>query len=345
MQIGRRPFSYKSPEVGRWGGMALGTPSNGFQFELLENCYVSGGEIRPIPGAVCVLDPATDARLATDVTPFSPRGWESDHYDARRPVSALDANEYSIPETSSESMIVWTRPTTLHSVHYVGNRWLFIGESDGRREPIFNSGETQWVYITSYQGNGLGTAIDLTLSQAPKTTSGEFNAVNGASVVYLEGLTGDHAAILNNRQLDVVSVAGSTVRVAVSYTGSHSAFTGQTAFISRIKPSYSFAYLGTGEDSLGDDIESLTVWRTQANTAEPGNADDQVFCSHVANRRRDFSDQVGSVGELSRRKQRSLPYRVVPHIAGNRAIVAAPGYGCVFQVPAILPPSLFILRF
>jgi hypothetical protein len=319
--------------------MSLGDPAAGFQFELLENCYVSGGEIRPMPGAVCVLDPTTDARLATDVTPFSPRGWDADHYDARRPVSAVDANGYPIPATPTESMLVWTRPTTLHSVHYVGNRWVFLGESDGRREPVYNAGETQWVYVTAYQGDGAGTNIDLTLSQAPLTTSGRFNAVRAGSTIYLEGFTGDHAAALNNKQHVVSGVAGAVVTITTNYTGSHAAFTGQTGFIGRVTPSWDFAY-SADPAGIGEDVESLTVWRTATNSATPGNADDQVLCSHVANRRRDFGDATGTLETHSKRKQRSIPYRVVPHVAGNRIIVAAPGYGCVFQVPNMLPPSL-----
>lgn len=346
VQIGRSTFSYKIPDANRFGGMSFESSGEPYQFDLLENCYVSGGEIRAFPGSVCVLDPVSDARLATDVTPFSPRGYDSDHYDARRPTYTASLT-YKIPTTPTESQIVWTRPTTLHSVHFLANRWVFVGESDGRREPIYNSGRTQWVYVTSYQGNGAGTAIDLTLSQVPSSSANTFNAVTAARTIYLEGLTGDHASLLNNKQHNVTSVSSNVIRVSTSYTGSHAAFTGQTGFISVVTASYNFNQLGIQNSyEIGEDVESLTVWRTATNSVNQDAPDDLVYCSHVANRRRDFGDSTGVITEgsqdnqYSRRRQKSLPYRVVPHKAGSRIIVAAPGYGCTFQIPNIIPSAL-----
>lgn len=40
---------------------------------------------------------------------------------------------------------------------------------------------------------------------------------------------------------------------------------------------------------------------------------------------------------ISRRRQKSLPYRVNPDVAGNRLVLAAPGYACLFQCPLIIP--------
>ena len=39
----------------------------------------------------------------------------------------------------------------------------------------------------------------------------------------------------------------------------------------------------------------------------------------------------------SRRRQKSLPYRVNPEVAGDRIVLAAPGYGCCFQIPMNVP--------
>lgn len=347
-QIGRSPFSYKAPDVGRFGGMSFETTGQPYQFELLENCYVAGGEIRAFPGSQVVLDPVTDERLATDTTPFSPRGYDRDHYDAQRPTYTTSGS-YKVPTTPTESQIVWTRPTTLHSVHFLANRWVFVGESDGRREPIYNAGRTAWVYVTAYQGDGAGTNFDITLNAAPDDTANVFNAVRAGSTIYLEGLTGDHAAVLNNKQHLVSAVVGSVVTITTNYTGSHAAFTGQTGFIGRVTHSYNFNNLGQQNAyEVGADLESLTVWRTQTNSASADNPDDLLYCSHVANRRRDFGDATGNILEgsseagyaYSRRIQKPLPYRVVPHHAGNRLVLAAPGYGCVFQVPHVVPSAL-----
>lgn len=52
---------------------------------------------------------------------------------------------------------------------------------------------------------------------------------------------------------------------------------------------------------------------------------------------------VGAVGtdsgpySFSRRRQKRIPYRPVPTISGDRLLIAAPGYGCVFQSPAVYP--------
>ena len=46
---------------------------------------------------------------------------------------------------------------------------------------------------------------------------------------------------------------------------------------------------------------------------------------------------------FSRRRPRELPYRVNPDLAGSRVLLGAPGYGCVFQVPCVLPNDPNIL--
>jgi hypothetical protein len=40
---------------------------------------------------------------------------------------------------------------------------------------------------------------------------------------------------------------------------------------------------------------------------------------------------------FSRRRPRELPFRVNPDLAGSRVLLGAPGYGCTFQVPCVLP--------
>jgi len=40
---------------------------------------------------------------------------------------------------------------------------------------------------------------------------------------------------------------------------------------------------------------------------------------------------------FSRRRQKRIPYRTVPAVSGDRLLIAAPGYGCVFQAPSVYP--------
>ena len=89
----------------------------------------------------------------------------------------------------------------------------------------------------------------------------------------------------------------------------------------------------------------------------------KIYASYVANRQRDYGDQSpdsvdartgmnrfveghrpGYFGTnakwgITRRPGKSLPYRGVPQVAGDRILIAAPGYGCMFQVPAVIPST------
>jgi len=109
-----------------------------------------------------------------------------------------------------------------------------------------------------------------------------------------------------------------------------------------------------------DDWNALTSWRiVPALSLSLSNAAQHT--SHpawVANRQRDFGDanagasavgyaskfteginvRTGGVTRgVSRREQRELPYRIVPEPAGDRILIAAPGYNCMFQVPLMVP--------
>jgi len=97
-----------------------------------------------------------------------------------------------------------------------------------------------------------------------------------------------------------------------------------------------------------DDPDALTVWNVSAalDTSAPlGTA----YASWVANRMRDYGDtqesplvegakvNAGTLAGISRRRQRTLDYRLNPEVAGNRLLLAAPGYGCIFQAPLVVP--------
>src|SRR5687768_15971250 len=46
---------------------------------------------------------------------------------------------------------------------------------------------------------------------------------------------------------------------------------------------------------------------------------------------------AATVRGVSRRRQKALPYRLNPEVAGDRIILAAPGYLCPFQAPLMVP--------
>lgn len=343
-QIGSAPWSFKS-DTG-WRGMTTSSKALPSHFDLLENCYISpdGSEIRSMPGYVCVFDPVTDARLYSDTNPATgPQGFESIHQDARRPVSQALAATYlqqTDAATASDRMLIWNRPTTIHGVEQVHGRWIFFGESSDRFEPIYNAARTAFIYVTAYDDSG-GFAV-LTISGAPDTTTTLFNtisATSGCNRVYVEG-TG--SATLDGKSHTVTSILTAPDRLVLGTALAATSPVTVNAIIARVSPKWASA----SATDISNDQESLTIWTATQSGDVDSNPIERVYPAHVANRQRDFGDAISNIFEglttgsdafLSRRRQVSLPYRIVPHLAGNRLMMVAPGYGCVFQAPAIVP--------
>lgn len=344
-QIGSAPWSFKS-DAG-WMGMTTSSKALPSHFDLLENCYISpdGSEIRSMPGYVCVFDPVTDARLYSDTNPATgPQGFESIHQDARRPVATqAGASEYLVQSdagTATDRMLIWNRPTTLHGVEQVHGRWIFFGESSDRFEPIYNAARTSFIYVTGY--DDAGGFASLNISGAPDTTTTLFNTVNptdGCDRIYVEG-TG--SATLDGKSHTVVSVLTAPDRLVLGTALAPTSPVTVNAIIARVSPKWASA----SATDISNDQESLTIWTATQRGDVTSNPIERVYPAHVANRQRDFGDATGNIFEglttgsdafLSRRRQLPIPYRIVPHIAGNRLIMVAPGYGCVFQAPAIVP--------
>lgn len=120
----------------------------------------------------------------------------------------------------------------------------------------------------------------------------------------------------------------------------------------------------TSIDDRIDDKNALTAWRIVGSPLKQTSAAFHVcHPAWVANRQRDFGDEPGNFspglpgvvpfgraegilvgGEagafsrgVSKREQLELPYRIVPEPAGDRIIIAAPGYNCLFQIPMMIP--------
>ena len=349
--LGASPISMRG-DTG-WSGMTTLSKAMPFRFELLENCYVNsnGSEIRMMPGFVCVVDPATNTRTYANTATSGPSGYETIHVDARRKVSsAASATSYYSTQGAGtdEVMYIWNRPSTIHFAEQAHDRWLLVGESTDRFEPIFNSGRTAFVYVTGYSDDG--TDIDLTTNSAADVSSTVFNAIYGhasaGNRIYLEGLGGSLASTLNGKSHYVKAASGSTITISTTSGGAVSV-TGQTGTIARVTNLSSTAVSST----ISDDVESLTTWAAISLGDPTGSVVNTVYPAHVANRQRDFGDDTGNVREglastalaiangnaRSRRRQLGLPYRMVPHVAGNRIIVAAPGYGCAFEIPVVTP--------
>lgn len=351
--LGATPVSMRG-DAG-WSGMTTLSKAMPFRFELLENCYVNsnGSEIRMMPGFTCVIDPATNTRTYANTSTSGPSGYETIHVDARRAVSAQATTTYysTQGDGTDEVMYIWNRPSTIHFAEQLHDRWMLVGESTDRFEPIFNVGRTAFVYVTAYSDSG--TAITLTTNAACSESATLANAIFGDSIVgnriYLEGLSGSLASILNGKSHYVTSTSGVSIVISTTSSGSVSTVSSQTGTVARVTNLSSLATSST----ISDDVESLTSWAVVSLGDPTSTVVNAVYPSHVANRQRDFGDVNGNVREgnsstasgfgvddgnhRSRRRQKGLPYRMVPHVAGNRIVIAAPGYGCAFQIPVVTP--------
>ena len=324
----------KTPEG--WGGISTGSKASYGQFEILENCYVSrdGEEIRSFPGFVCVVDPETNTRQYNHLTALggAVQGYTGDHTDARRSVTAANTSGNAIQTSAAAAtdvMKVWAIPQSIHFAEQVHGRWVLVGEVGHRLQPIYNTGRTSFVHVISHEDSPASPGLTrVTLSSAPDVTATLFNTIQVGRSVWLSGLSGAFAeATLNGRAFEVVNISGANLDLDV-LSGGFAGVIADTGYIS-------------GFD-LADAV-SLGSWQT----ASPGSVLidplEKVYPAHVANRQRDFGDTSGIIIEgnsntgLSRRQQKSLPYRLVPHIAGDRIVMAAPGYGCAFQIPLMLP--------
>lgn len=342
---------------GPWQGMTTQSRAKPGHFELLENCYVSsdGQEIRPIPGFKTFIDlVGTGGRTTGTVHP----AFYQDVIDARR-VVATTTGSYNYFDTSgSETMYVWAPPTSLHGVEQVAGRWMLFGESGHRREPIRDSASgTRWVHVTAYAHDAATGGTTLTLNEAYRATTNEFNSArppaNGAASgythkLYLEGLTGPGASFLNNLAHTIYYPptggppngfpTATTIVITTSIGGAgNNSVDPQTGLISRVSIDN-----GSTFSTVTDDEDALTIWTiTDEQISLPIQA---TNIAYVANRQRDFADAAGDVREgqfenCSRRRQALLPYRLVPCVSGNRLLMAAPGYSCVFQAPMTIPLS------
>lgn len=332
-----------------WRGMTLTGRSDVGGFELLQDCYVNsdGTEIRMMPGMRCVIDPETQQRNANNDTVS---GYRASIFDAlRAPYIDFAPNTYYSVDNPSptEGMVVWSKPGIIHCVEQVHGRWIFVGESDHRREPIYNVGNTAWVSVESYEDDGVN--ITITLNEAPDATLNKFNAIEDADFITFDGLTGSLASTLNGRShLLAGPPVGSTLTLTTTSGGVVPAVTGQQGIVSRVGKNARNP-TGPSDDTFSD----LTIYTSIAKGDDTIAPASLVRPAHFATRMRDFGDSVASRkegnnnaatphGGTSRRRRIGTPYRLVPHVAGNRLIMAAPGYGCVLQAPVVIPPSFSI---
>jgi hypothetical protein len=203
-----------------------------------------------------------------------------------------------------------------------------------------------------------------------------YNGIRAGNVVYIENVQVSDPEIqaiidvsLNNKMHEVKdSTSFAIANAIVLHTEPQSvspslSITNVTATgeIHRVRYNRSNSYATPGGLSVyaatpndrPDDPQALTSWRV-IKPIDPDDISPECYPAWVANRTRDFGDGLnypstntqdtegfwldatGTRG-ISRREQRPLPFRTNPEPAQDRLILAAPGYGCLFQIPLKVP--------
>lgn len=329
----------------------------------LENCYVNsdGSEIRHCFGLRSLLVLSAE----------NPNGYARYTIDAFKPIfsttpSAPYQYRYQFDTPVSLSLLSKAEPTHIHCGEQIADEVVIIGESGPRKSPIYDSGRNKLtiVSVTTVAG-----AFVLTLSGTPAARTADdasgpgLNGLRNDNVVLIDTVVvADPTAQaiidarLNNRvhAINGAGTSGTTVVLTTTSGGMGGPFAASSGEIHVVRNNPSNS--GYSPDGIAlydpdplkrvDDPDALTAWRV-VDRLDPSNVGRECFPAWVANRQRDFADDRGTgIGEghlftasplcsrgVSRRFQRELPYRVQAEPATNRIILAAAGYGCLFDVP------------
>lgn len=181
-------------------------------------------------------------------------------------------------------------------------------------------------------------------------------------------------ATLNDRFHPVKSISGATVTLTTIPSGLSASASTTSADGEVHKTRANAANVYPTPDPISpwepsqyrriDDPPALTTWTVRDPLTLTAPSSLKATAAWVANRQRDWGDDNGAGNDFhspilgvpnfvdgvlvpgstpgmgrgwSRRRQKSLPYRVNPEVAGDRLLFAAPGYLCVFQAPLMLP--------
>ncbi len=369
--MGQRLISLKGD--GPWRGKTTKNVNDRGQKRLLkaENCYVSsdGAEIRHFPGFQTLVD------LSSDNNVKGYERYITDGVKPIFETTPSDLYKFlSYRETARDPFYLLARakPTHLHGFEQVGDTLVVFGESRFREVPIMSDtgvvltlssvsvSSGRWVLTMS------GTVAAIVLPWGGFADDNGMNGVAISNILYCEGIHVADAAMqafidtnLNNLMHEVKAVSGATITLhaTTAATGTSAASAGE---VHKVRPNRSNIYstpagVGPYSDAIQnrcDDPDALTSWRVISRLGD--DITPECYPAWVANRTRDFGDGVGHPSTaymdtegvftqdngrrgVSRRETRKLPFRLNPECAQDRIILAAPGYGCIFQIPLKVP--------
>lgn len=281
------------------------------------------------------------------------------------------------PDTRRQTLYAWAPLEHLHCFEVVRDTLLVVGEAGARRVHIMSSTRVPLTVTSVRIATAGPHAFvwHLTMSATPDgytsadadplgTPRAAMNGLQAGDTVIADDIdvSGNPTmqaladATLNGRVHEVYQISGT--EVILKTNGGGGAISAEAALagtLNRCRGSRRDVYTPGGAalyndaDPYGepDDPPALTSWRVTAplDLDNPAQACQPAW---VANRMRDFGDDPGgfptegvypitNIRGVSRRQQRQLPFRVNPDVAGDRLLLAAPGYACLFQVPVVVP--------
>lgn len=352
---------------GAWGGLNRQSEAAnlGIRFRTLQNCYVSsdGQQIRRFPGF----------RSSVDLTTKLMSGFNRNVVDAEypQPTWTTQASK-SYPTNPGVTHTLHARADVahLHAFEFVRGRLVILGESKLRLEDIRDNATGSVLVKVSSTTSGATTT--LTLNAAAQDSTANWNGVAQDDWIYIwDGATSvadpTEMAKLAGKIASVASVTGSPpTSIDINLTTTTNITDPVDMWIFRVRPvrddatadangGYDFYDSTTATGFSVHDGDTLTAWEV-VNRPKPGASIDECSPLWVANRQRDFGPYVGvsppnyqyegvkiaggsgtPYDVRIRRRHKPLPFRLVPEVAGDRIIMAAPGYGCLFQVPFVFP--------
>lgn len=359
---------------GGWRGRSTAAVGDRGDKRLLRlvNGYVSadGHEIRQRPGWHTILDLTADNNESTG---FERRVVDSRRpvYDWSRSNSLYQYLSFG----SNQTVVSWAEVKHLHCIEQVRGRTLLIGESGFRRNPIYGSPRTEITITGLHITSSWNLQVSSTPAVHSIADSGNAggNGLNPGDVVYVE-IVSTSAVLspfvqseLTNFFGVVKQVVADSVNPGKAYitllTQSAGSITTSphptTGYVHRVRCNRSDVYpvspLEPDPYKAIDDPDALTLWTVEQELDLDNPCTTKSHVAWVANRQRDHGDDetansnyegvrtstaaVSPEGNrsVSKRRQKSLPYRVNPEVAGNRLVLAAPGYGCLFQCPLVIP--------
>ena len=270
-----------------------------------------------------------------------------------------------------ESMRVWTERRSLFSFHRLRDKVILVAETGLRIEPIMDSATRTVISKVSKWTRVAGVAVVMLTPNPGAIVADSPNQIQVGDVIYLGDIVDTNvadAARLARRCHYVTAYNAGTGEATLSTTvAAASASTTLAVNVGRTRgnrtgPS-SFAPDGIGEFEQDatlaiQDAESLTAFWVEDPIDIDGTPIQAAHPSYVANRQRDFGDIAYTAGGfrrleghrptafggtarfgIPRRRTIKLPYRPVPQVAGDRLLMAVPGYGCIMQIPAIIPTT------